>query len=305
MKSIAKQSETKGLVLKIHRNARHDGPGIRTLVCMKGCPLRCRWCSTPESIGTAPEVMTFEQHCTGCGKCDAVCPQGAIQRGSINRELCNNCGACVNDCIYGALELMGTHMSVDSLFRELEKDAVGYRRSGGGVTIGGGELTLQADFAAAVLARCRKVFYHTAIETCGYCRWENLEKVLPHVKLLYYDVKHMDDETHKQITGVSNRIILENLAKAVKFCPTIVRIPLVPGLNDSRENIVATARFARDLGENLQRVELLPYHNFGVASYSRLGRKYPLKHVGLHTDEELQMLRRVVEGCGVDVQIGG
>lgn len=296
---------TEGLVLQIHRMARHDGPGIRTLVCMKGCPLRCKWCSTPESQETGPEVYVNELNCTGCGKCVEVCPTGARTLEAIDRELCNNCGECVEACLYNALEMKGATMSVDALFREIEKDSMGFRRSGGGVTIGGGELTMQSEFVAAVLARCRRVFYHTVIETCGFCKWEKLEVILPHVKLLYYDVKHMDDEEHRKITGFSNKVILENLRKAVKLCPTIIRIPVVPGLNDSRENIEATARFALELGENVQRIELLPYHNIGAISYKRIGRDYPLKTVGLHTPEELVALKAIVTSCGIDAQVGG
>lgn len=294
-----------GVVLQIHRMARHDGPGIRTLVCMKGCPLRCQWCSTPESQDIEPEVLINEINCTGCGKCIEACPKGIRTLKNIDRNLCDNCGKCVEACIYDALEMKGTIMSVEALFKEIEKDSAGYRRSGGGVTIGGGEPTLQPDFVSAILARCRRVFYHTAIETCGFTKWENLEKILSQVRLLYYDIKHMDDAEHQKITGVSNRIILKNAKKAAIMCPTIIRIPVVPGLNDSKENIEATARFVQELGENVQRIELLPYHNLGAVSYSRLGREYPLDSLVPHTREELAELKKAVETCGIAAQIGG
>lgn len=294
-----------GLVLKIHRMARHDGPGIRTLVCMKGCPLRCQWCSTPESQSPRPEVMLFEQDCTGCGKCVEACLRGARTLDTIDRNRCDNCGRCVDVCIYGGLGIQGTVMDVDQLFREIEKDSAAYRRSGGGVTFSGGELTLQADYVSRVLARCRRVFFHTAIETCGFTRWENLKKLLPHVKLLYFDLKHMDDAVHRQITGVSNRVILENAAKAARLCPMIIRIPVVPGLNDTASNIEATARFAAGLGENLQRIELLPYHNLGASSYRRLGREYALDEVPPQTAERMTALKELVEACGVVAQVGG
>lgn len=294
-----------GLVLQIHRMARHDGPGIRTLVCMKGCPLKCQWCSTPESQNNEPEIFINEINCTGCSKCVEVCPTGARTLEAINLDMCDNCGDCVKACIYGAIEMKGTPMTVDALFKEIEKDAVGYRRSGGGVTIGGGELTMQSEFATAVLARCRRVFYHTAIETCGFTKWKNLERILPQVKLLYYDIKHMDDAVHKKITGASNKVILENAKKAARTCTMIIRIPVVPGLNDSKDNIEATARFALGLGGNVQRLELLPYHNFGAASYRRLGREYLLPDVVPHTREQMQELKNWVEGFGMKARIGG
>ena len=294
-----------GLVLQIHRMARHDGPGFRTLVCMKGCPLKCLWCSTPESQNSGPEVFINEINCTGCGKCVQVCEKGARTLEGIDRELCDNCGDCADACIYDALEIKGTPMTVDALFKEIEKDSVGYRRSGGGVTIGGGELTMQPDFVTAVLSRCRRVFYQTAIETCGFTKWENLEKILSQVKLLYYDIKHMDDVQHKKITNVSNRIILENAEKAAKICPMIIRLPVVPGLNDSKENIEATARFALGLGENVQRLELLPYHNLGAVSYGRLGLEYPLPDAVPHTPDQLEEMKKWAQDCGIRVQIGG
>lgn len=295
-----------GRVLKIHRMARHDGPGIRTLVCMQGCPLRCAWCSTPESQSRRPELMVFEENCRHCDRCVQACPRGAISRGAVvDRARCDGCGHCAKACIFGALQLPGQVMDVDQLFAEIAQDSHAYRHSSGGVTIGGGELTLQADFVARVLARCRRVFIHTAIETCGFTRWEKLEKLLPHVQLLYFDLKHMDDTVHRQITGVSNRVILANAAKAARHGPMIIRIPVVPGLNDSAANIEATARFAAGLGANIRRVELLPYHNLGASSYRRLGRDYALESLVPQTAERTAELKSLVEACGVAAQVGG
>ena len=296
---------TIGTILKIHRMARHDGPGIRSLVVMKGCPLTCLWCSTPESQNTYPEVFIAEYNCKQCGKCVGICPLGCRTLDAIDRELCDNCGICVNGCIYGGLEMKGMDITVDDLFREIEKDSIGYRRSGGGVTIGGGEPTMQSDFVVQVLERCGKVFYHTAVETCGMTKWENLEKIIKHLNLLYFDLKHMDDRTHRKITGVSNQIILENARKASERAPMIIRLPLIPGLNDSVENVKATAEFVLELGGNIQRMELLPYHILGEISYSRLGREYPLKGVKPHAQEGLEKLAKVAESAGIQVQIGG
>lgn len=295
-----------GRVLKIHRMARHDGPGIRTLVCMQGCPLRCAWCSTPESQARRPQLMVFEECCNGCDRCIPACPHGAIGHAAVvERSLCDGCGACAQACLYGALQLPGQVMEVDQLFAEIVKDSQAYRHSGGGVTIGGGELTLQSRFVAKVLARCRKVFIHTAIETCGFTPWRNLERLLPQVQLLYFDLKHMDDAEHRKITGASNRVILANAARAAQYGPMIIRIPVVPGLNDSAANIQATARFAAGLGANIRRLELLPYHNLGASSFQRLGRDYPLDGVLPQTEERMAELKALVEACGMPAQIGG
>ena len=296
---------TSGTVLNIHKMARHDGPGIRTLVLMKGCPLGCLWCSTPESQSSHPEVFIAEYNCRKCGKCVAVCPLGVRTLDGIDHQQCDDCGQCADVCLYGGLEMKGSEMTADELFKEIERESVGYRRSGGGVTFGGGEPTVQADFVAEVLSRCQRVFYHTAVETCGMAKWENLEKILNHVDLLYFDIKHMDEQIHRKITGGSNRVILDNAQKASERVPMIVRIPVIPGLNDSEENIRATSRFVSNLGDRVQRLELLPYHNLGELSYTRLGREYTLKGFKPHTEEFMDQLLKIAESNGIKVRIGG
>jgi len=302
--------DIKGLVFNLQRFAIHDGPGIRTLVYMKGCPLRCLWCSTPQSQKKAIEILHIKIHCKKCGRCAEICPLNAIKFSGeegpeIDRVLCDGCGQCVEACPNQALELAGKWMTVEELFREVDKDSPFYRRSNGGVTVGGGEPTTQHEFVTAFLKRCRQRYIHTSIETCGYVKWEHLQHILEYVDLLHYDIKHMNDTVHKEITGVSSELILENARRAVSMCPMIVRIPVVPGCNDSDDNIMDTANFTRELGENVQRIELLPYHKFGTQTYTRLGREYELTDVETPDDDHMQRLKEIVEACGVKVRIGG
>jgi pyruvate formate lyase activating enzyme len=298
-----------GLVYDLQKFAIHDGPGIRTLVYMKGCPLKCLWCSTPQTQKKGFEILYNETNCKKCGRCGAVCPLKAIkvteEAVEIDRVLCNNCAKCVEACPNQALELLGKRMTVDELFREVDKDSPFYRRSGGGVTVGGGEPTMQHEFVAALLQKCRQRYIHTAIETCGYVRGEHLEALLKHLDLVYVDVKHMDARKHKEITGVSNERILENVARACAERPVIIRIPTVPGINDSDDNVMDTALFARKLGSNLIRVEILPYHKFGTQTYARTGRKYTLPDVQPPSDEHMNRLKAMIESCGVKAQVGG
>ena len=303
-------ADVKGLVNGIQRFAIHDGPGIRTLVYMKGCPIRCPWCSSPQTQKASFEILHIELNCKKCGRCVEVCPLQVItlseeEGWKINRELCTDCGDCVDACSYQALELVGKWMTVEELFQEVNKESPFYRRSNGGVTVGGGEPTMQPEFVTEFLKRCKQSYIHTAIETCGYVKWEHLEKILEYVDLVYIDIKHMDTIVHRELTGVSNEIILENAGRASAIRPTIIRIPTVPGYNDSDENMLDTARFAIELGENLKRIELLPYHEFGTQTYSRLGMEFQLTDVEPPSHDHMQRLKKIVESCGVIAQIGG
>jgi len=300
----------KGKIYDIQKFAIHDGPGIRTLVFMKGCPLKCLWCSTPQTQNSSPDLLYIESNCKNSLCCVDICPEKAIrfsdkQKIEINRKLCNSCGQCVDSCPNQALRLVGDQRTVEELFQDVMKDSPFYRRSNGGVTIGGGEPTMQHKFVTALLKKCKETYVHTAMETCGYVKWEHLERILEHVDLLYFDIKHMDARIHEEITGVSNEIILENARKASDIRPIIIRIPLIPGLNDSEENLLNTGRFAAKLGENLLRIELLPYHKFGTGTYEQLGRKYKLKDVESPSEEYMNKLKKIVESCGVMVQVGG
>ena len=300
----------KGFVYDLQRFAIHDGPGIRTLVYMKGCPLKCLWCSSPQTQKSKPEILHNEINCKKCGRCVDICPVHVITFSDedgiiINRELCTDCGECVETCPNQGLKLIGSQMTFEELFQDVNKDSPFYRRSNGGVTVGGGEPTMQLDFVTEFLKRCKQSYINTAIETCGYVKWDNMEKLLKYVDLVYIDIKHMDPIIHKELTGVSNELILENAKKISAIKPMIVRIPVIPGRNDSDDNISATARFAFDLGENLKRIDLLPYHKFGTQTYGRLGMEYKLTDVEPPGDDHMIKLKEIVESYGVKAQIGG
>lgn len=301
--------EIKGLIYSIQKFAVHDGPGIRTLIYMKGCPLSCVWCSSPQSQKPEPEIIYYEVRCKKCGSCIEACPVKAISMTEdgikIDRVICNGCGECAEICQNQALEFAGREVTVAELFGEINKDSGFFRRSGGGITVGGGEPTMQPEFVAEFLKRCKQNNIHTAIETCGFVSWENLEKILNYVDLVYMDIKHMDSAVHEKLTSVPNTLILENIRKASALHTMIIRIPVVPGYNDSDDNIIATVKFASQLGANLLRVELLPYHKFGSQTYGRIGREYELQHVEPPDDARMESLKKMAESCGIKVQIGG
>ena len=294
----------------MQRFAIHDGPGIRTLIYMKGCPLKCLWCSSPQTQKPSPEILHIELNCKKCGRCIEACSNNAItisdeEAVKIDRKLCNSCGECVETCLNQALKLAGRDITVEELFQEINKDSPFYRRSKGGITVGGGEPTMQHEFVTTFLKRCKQIYTHTAMESCGYVKWEYLEKILKNLDLAYFDIKHMDPLVHKELTGVSNEIILENIKKASQLLPVIIRIPLAPGYNDSDDNVLATAKFAASLGKNLQRLELLPYHKFGTHLYDQLDMDYKLKDLEPPSDEHMERLKELVESCGINAQIGG
>lgn len=299
-----------GLIYGIERFAIHDGPGIRTLVFMKGCPLRCLWCSSPQTQSPFPEIMYDADLCQQCCTCISYCPTLAMTCSPntgvfVDTDLCNFCGNCIDACPNQVLLPAGRFVAVEELFREIARDGSFFRRSQGGVTVGGGEPTLQYGFVAAFLQRCKSQHLHTAIETCGYAKWENLNAILNYTDLVFMDIKHMDDQIHQGLTRASNRLILENARRTAAKKPMVIRIPVVPGCNESDENIRATAEFAAGLGNSLQRIDLLPYHQVGQENYKRLGMKYKLEGVKAPDDAQMEHLRNIVEGCGVKAQIGG
>jgi len=301
--------DLKGCIFDIEHFAVHDGPGIRSLVFLKGCPLRCSWCANPESQGTEPELMYYEPSCTRCDLCVPTCPTRAItvhpdSRMTIEWQQCTNCGACVEPCITRALRMVGKHLSVAEVVHEVEKDRLFYRRSGGGVTLGGGEPALQTEFACALLKEFQKRFVHTAIETCGCVSWDRLNQVIRHCDLVYFDIKCMDATRHRELTGVSNELILSNAERVSREKPMAIRIPVIPGCNDSEENIRNTARFAKRLGQSVKQIELLPYHQFGESKYRRLGRKYTLHDTQRPGDDRVDAFRSIVEAYGIRVHIG-
>jgi pyruvate formate lyase activating enzyme len=301
-------SEIKGCIFNIQRYSIHDGPGIRTTVFLKGCPLRCYWCQNPESHKERPEIYYDKHLCTACGKCVATCPTGAsILSGNhllIDRNKCIACGKCVEVCPNEARRIIGKYARVGEVLEEIKKDEIFFRKSGGGVTISGGEPLFQAEFTINLLKSCRQHDIHTALDTSGYAEWNTLRRVLDYCDLVLYDLKHIDPRQHVKYTGVSNRLILDNAKRIAGICPMWVRLTVVPGYcNDSIETIKATADFiTAELGRSIK-VCLLPYHRLGEVKYERLGRK--ATSIQPPDEEDITKYREVFESYGFDTQIGG
>lgn len=259
----------RGIVCNIQHYSIHDGPGVRTIVFLKGCPLRCRWCANPETQAIQPQLMVLTDRCVGCGACKTVCPRKAVRleggKAVTDRGLCAACGTCRRVCKADARSIMGETMSVEDIVAQAAEDSLFYAGTGGGVTLSGGEVLLQADFAAAILKGCRKSGIHTAIETCGFADWEGVRQVAREADLILYDLKHMDSERHRQGTGQGNERILENLARiSEKLKKTIwVRVPLIAGYNDDEDHIRSMASFLKKSVSCCEQVHLLPYHNLG------------------------------------------
>jgi pyruvate formate lyase activating enzyme len=302
------ESQSRGLVFSIDRNVVEDGPGIRTTLFFKGCPLRCVWCHSPQSQSKEQQLLFIENRCIGCGACVDVCPKDAQElTGTARRilwERCDDCGECVSVCPPMALEMAGEWLTVEQIMDVVRRDTVYYRNSGGGVTFSGGEALGQPEFLAACLERCRREGIHTAVDTSGFAQWAVFEKILPHTDLFLYDLKQMDSRKHEEMTGVGNAIILDNLNRIDGRGKAIwVRIPLIPGYNDSVETLSQAAEFTRRL-RNVKKVSLLPYNEAAGAKYSFVGRKYGLEHLDGHTKEEKKDFLKIFSSVGVEVEVG-
>lgn len=258
------------LIADIKRMTLHDGPGIRSTVFVKGCPLRCLWCHNPESISTKPQLLYHENLCLHCGSCSGVCPEQAIQSGVIDRARCTNCGACVENCFRGAMVLSGKTMTAQEVFESVMRDK-SYYGTDGGVTVSGGEPLLYPDFTAELFALLRGEGIHTALDTCGEIPFRNFETVLPHTDLVLFDLKGMDAARHEINTGRRNEHILENLRElGCRKVPVEIRIPLIPDHNDSPEELQAMADFLRTI-PSLVKVKLLAFHNMARNKYRSAG----------------------------------
>ncbi len=300
--------EEKGLVFNIQRFSVNDGPGVRTIVFLNGCPLRCKWCCNPESQELRPVVMFKEVNCVGCGNCNVVCPTGASgfeYPGKIDHTKCIACGKCVDVCYHKALELSGRWMTVEDLMKELYKDRVVYRRSGGGITVSGGEALVQHTFLLELLKTCKSVGWHTAIETTGFAKKEVLDEIVPWLDLVMMDIKHIDPVIHKQFTGVDNTKILENAIYISKIAKEmIVRVPVIPGFNADKRTITGIAKFATYM-HNIKQIHLLPYHDLGSNKYGMLGKDYTLSDVKTPEASTMEELKEIVESYGFQCKIGG
>ena len=299
---------TTGIIFNIQRYSIHDGPGIRTTVFLKGCPLICWWCQNPESQLSEQEMVFWEERCIGCGECFSNCPSRAIQiknkKPVTDEKKCNLCGKCSRICPTQAREMIGEKLTAEEIIKEIEKDLIFYEESGGGVTFSGGEPLSQSEFLEDLLDGCKQKKIHTAVDTSGYVSWEILNKISPKVDLFLYDLKLMDNERHKKYIGVSNEIILENLKKLSFVHNNIfIRFPVIPGINDDYQNIRKIGEFLSSL--EITQVNLLSYHYIGIDKYRRLGRTYELVNTQPPSEEKLSKVSAILRKFNLDVKLRG
>ncbi|ABR46810.1 glycyl-radical enzyme activating protein family [Alkaliphilus metalliredigens QYMF] len=294
----------KGRIFNIQRYSLHDGPGIRTTVFLKGCPLNCWWCHNPESKDRKQQILFTQQRCIHCGSCHDTCSQKAIQEGKINGENCTLCNKCVDRCPTEALELVGKDMTVAEVMGEIEKDRIFFEQSKGGVTFSGGEPLSQGEFLYELLRVCGQKGIHRGVDTSGFSSWQQLEKIAEVTDLFLYDLKHINNDKHIEYTGVSNQGILRNLEKLSALHHNIyIRIPIIPYINDNDENILETSRYLATL--NVKNVTLLPYHDTGIDKYQKVKEDYRLVHVKVPSQEQMIAIAEKMRGFGLNIRIGG
>ncbi len=298
------------LIFDIKRYAVHDGPGIRTAIFFKGCPLECVWCHNPEGIETFSELLHRPGICGRCYTCLNVCPRDALRKADSNtvtivRELCDGCGLCVEACPYDALQLAGRQVSLRALLDEIERDRIFHDQSCGGVTLTGGEPLLQHEFVIDLLKELRRSSIHSALDTSGYAPEDQFRRVALESDVILYDLKLMNDEQHRQVTGVSNKLIINNLKWAANAgLDLVIRIPLIPGINDSDAEIRNKAEFLADLG-NIRSVNILPYHRGGIEKARRLERFSRFHELEVPSEEKLNMALKVFRDHGFETKSGG
>jgi pyruvate formate lyase activating enzyme len=306
------RAEPTGLVSDFQRFSIHDGPGIRTIVFLKGCPLHCAWCANPETISVRPEIMLIPHNCIGCGRCYEVCPGSCLGEAdgrisSIDRDRCllPQCGKCQHVCYANAINISGRFLSVAEVMDVVLKDSEFYARTGGGVTFSGGEPFAQPVFLLELARTAKMLNLHTAVETCGHVNWNTLSPVLDCLDYVLYDLKHMDPDRHIQGTGVNNRIILENVKRIdAAGKPIRIRLPLIPGFNDSEENVRATADFIAGFS-NLDALDILPYHRMGEPKWGQLHQEYQLHGVTPPDKDRVYELADIARSYGIEVTVGG
>jgi pyruvate formate lyase activating enzyme len=305
-------SRSSGIVFDIQSLSFHDGPGIRTLIFLKGCPLKCLWCANPEGQKILPEIRYHKMNCTGCMECSKACTNNAITLKNnedtkasidINKEKCITCSElkCIDMCLNDALRPTGKTMTVEQVMKVIKRDSPYYKRNGG-VTLSGGDPTYQPEFAVNILKACKEEYINTAVESAMFTSAEIVNKFIPVTDLFLTDIKHMDEDKHKKLTGVSNKPILNNISIISKHKPVVIRVPVIPDLNDDKENIISISRFCAE--NNIDRVNLLPYHKLGVAKYEQLGLTYDISDVNSPDKEKMELLKESVESLGVKCIIG-
>lgn len=296
-----------GIIFNLQRFSLHDGLGIRTTVFLKGCPLRCVWCANPESQSAAPQLMVRQIRCLGCGSCLDHCPQGALSLEAGTRRIdwsrCDQCLHCVPACPNQSLLICGSTVTPQEVVQKCLRDKPFYDRSGGGVTLSGGEPLTQSRFVLEILRQCKTLGLHTALETSGFAPWPVLASVLPVLDSLLFDLKHLDAEKHRQATGVDNGLILENLKRAAAAGSVIwLRIPLIAGFNDEEDHfrkICALAKTCR-----VQKISLLPYHEGGKGKCEQIGLSYRAAQATSPSQEGLELLKRIADENGVPISMG-
>jgi pyruvate formate lyase activating enzyme len=296
------------IVTNIQGFSIHDGPGIRTVVFFKGCPLSCQWCANPECLSAKPQIGFIERLCAACGKCLEACTNDAVRRAKgehrIDYSRCTACGNCRDQCYYGALVRYGESMTLADVWDAVRRDKMFYADSGGGVTVSGGEPLLWAGFVRELFALSRQEQIDTCVETCGMADPEALLELIPVTDHFLFDLKHMNADVHRKYTGQSNEQILRNAALVVRHRADIIfRQPFIPGVNDTTENIEATARFLTGLGENAVRLQIMPYHGMGKNKYRALNLPYTMDEIGAADDGHLEEIRRAYVQRGIDCTI--
>jgi len=299
----------RGVVFDIERFAVHDGPGIRTTVFLKGCPLRCKWCHNPEAFSLKPQLVQFKHNCIACGACVRNCPRGAITASDdgivIDRSLCDDCGACTEECYAEALVMSGREMTAAEAIEEVKKDLVFYRNSGGGMSISGGEPLLQPEFTEALLVLAHEADIHTCLDTSGCADWSVIEPLLAHIDLVLYDLKMLAPEAQREYIGGSVERVVENLKRICERSIAVrIRVPIVPGYTDAPDNIAAIAELSSTL-PSVEGVDLLRYHQLGESEYASLGLTYSLSGLEPPNDAQMSGLASIVEGKGLECRVNG
>ncbi|MFX1380625.1 MAG: glycyl-radical enzyme activating protein [Promethearchaeota archaeon] len=299
-------TQKEGVIFNIQRYSIHDGPGIRTTIFLKGCHLRCKWCSNPESINPFPELFLRKDRCDQCKQCIEVCSPKAIffenEKIQINRSKCDMCMKCIEICPLEVINCSGKKVSIDYIISEVMQDELFYNNSGGGVTLSGGEPLYQFEFTLNLLKQFKKNALHTTLDTTGYAKDKDFEKILPYIDLILFDIKHLDSEIHKKETGIPNEIILDNFERCLKHNKKIwVRVPVIPNFNDSIQYMKKLAKFLSN--KPIEKISLLNYHEWGKHKYKYLDRVYPLENTDFISEDTILKFKDIFETYGLKVTL--